>query len=218
MRVQPIKRLEFWFDFASTYSYVAAMRIQGLCSQREVDLEWRPFSLGPIFQMQGWDDSPFNLNARRGAYMWRDMERLAKKGNLPWRKPSVFPRNSVLAARIACAADAQTWCGDFIRRVFVGNFGEDLDIGDPSILAALLDEVGAPEGFPEKATSPEFRGSLRRNTEIAIDLGIFGAPNCVVDGELFWGEEALEDALDWATLTRPARGESPSPAPPPLNV
>jgi 2-hydroxychromene-2-carboxylate isomerase len=214
MRVQPIKRLEFWFDFASTYSYVAAMRIQGLCSQRDVDLEWRPFALGPIFQMQGWDDSPFNLNARRGAYMWRDMERLAKKGNLPWRKPSVFPRNSVLAARIACAADAQTWCGDFIRRVFVGNFGEDLDIGDPSILAALLDEVGAPEGFPEKATSPEFRGSLRRNTEIAIDLGIFGAPNCVVDGELFWGEEALEDALDWATLTRPARGESPSP----LNV
>jgi 2-hydroxychromene-2-carboxylate isomerase len=150
--------------------------------------------------------------------MWRDMERLAKKGNLPWRKPSAFPRNSVLAARIACAADSQTWCGDFIRRVFVGNFGEDLDIGDPSILAALLDEVGAPEGFPEKATSPEFRGSLRRNTEIAIDLGIFGAPNCVVDGELFWGEEALEDALDWATLTRPARGESPSPAPPPLNV
>jgi 2-hydroxychromene-2-carboxylate isomerase len=102
--------------------------------------------------------------------------------------------------------------------VFVANFGEDLDIADPSILAVLLDEVGAPEGFPEKATSPEFRGSLRRNTEIAIDLGIFGAPNCVVDGELFWGEEALEDALDWATLTRPARGESPSPAPPPLNV
>jgi 2-hydroxychromene-2-carboxylate isomerase len=200
--VQPFKRLEFWFDFASTYSYVAAMRIQELCSQREVDLVWRPFALGPIFQMQGWVDSPFNLNVRRGAYMWRDMERLTKKGSLPWRKPSVFPRNSIVAARIACAAASETWCGDFIRRVFVANFGEDLDIGDASILAALLDEVGAPKDFPEKAASPEYRGCLRRNTEIAIDLGIFGAPNCVVNGELFWGEEALEDALDWAVDTK----------------
>jgi 2-hydroxychromene-2-carboxylate isomerase len=86
--------------------------------------------------------------------------------------------------------------------VFVANFGEDADIADPSILAALLDEVGAPEDFSEKATSPDYRGCLRRNTEIAIDLGIFGAPNCVVNGELFWGEEALEDALDWAVDTQ----------------
>ena len=130
--------------------------------------------------------------------MWRDMERLTEKGSLPWRKPSVFPRNSILAARIACAADSQTWCGEFIRRVFVANFGEDADIANPSILSTALDEVGAPQDFLEKATSPEYRGRLRRNTEIAIDLGIFGAPNCVVNGELFWGEEALEDALDWA--------------------
>ncbi len=134
--------------------------------------------------------------------MWRDMARLTKKGNLPWRKPSVFPRNSILAARIACAADSQAWCGDFIRRVFVANFGEDADIADPSMLAAVLDEVGAPKDFSEKATSPEYRGCLRRNTEVAIDLGIFGAPNCVVNGELFWGEEALEDALDWAVVTQ----------------
>jgi 2-hydroxychromene-2-carboxylate isomerase len=197
----PLKRLEFWFDFASTYSYIAVMRIEEMCSQREVDLVWRPFSLGPIFQMQGWDNSPFNINARRGAYMWRDMERLTKKLNLPWRKPSVFPRNSILAARIACAGDSQTWCGDFIRRVFVANFGEDLDIDDPSILATVLDEAGAPKDVAERATSPEYRGLLRRNTEIAIELGIFGAPNCVANGELFWGEEALEDALDWAVDT-----------------
>lgn len=179
------------------------MRIQQLCSEREVDLMWKPFALGPIFQMQGWDDSPFNLNARRGAYMWRDMERLTKKVNLPWRKPSVFPRNSIPAARIACAAESQSWCGDFIRRVFVANFGEDADIGDPAILSTLLDEVGAPEDFLEKAISSEYRGCLRRNTQVAIDLGIFGAPNCVVKGELFWGEEILEDALGWALDTEP---------------
>src|ERR1700758_1675801 len=128
--MQPSKRLEFWFDFASTYSYIAVMRIEGLCDRRGVDLVWRPFSLGPIFQMQGWDTSPFNVNPRRGTYMWRDLERLTQKFHLPWRKPSVFPRNSILAARVACAADSQPWCGDFIRRAFVANFGEDADIAD----------------------------------------------------------------------------------------
>jgi 2-hydroxychromene-2-carboxylate isomerase len=195
-------KLEFWFEFASTYSYIAAMRIEDLCRQRGVDLMWKPFALGPIFKMQGWEDSPFNLNPRRGSYMWRDMERLAAKDKLAWRKPSVFPRNSTLATRFACAAETQTWCGDFIRRVFVANFGEDADIGDSSILQALLNEVGAPKGFSEYATSQGCRGLLRRNTEAAIDLGIFGAPNCVVGGELFWGEETLNDALDWAVSHR----------------
>src|SRR5579862_6936334 len=62
--------IHFWFDFASTYSYVAAMRVEELCSDAGVALAWQPFLLGPIFKLQGWDDSPFNLNERRGAYMW----------------------------------------------------------------------------------------------------------------------------------------------------
>ena len=130
--------------------------------------------------------------------IWNDSRR---RGTCPGVSRPYFRETRYWQLALLARADSQTWCGDFIRRVFVANFGEDLDVGDPSILAALLDEVGAPEGFPEKATSPEFRGSLRRNTEIAIDLGIFGAPNCVVNGELFWGEEALEDALDWAVDT-----------------
>ena len=89
-----MKPLEFWFEFASTYSYVAAMRIEELCREGGVELVWRPFMLGPIFALQGWSDSHFNLNERRGSYMWRDLERLTDKFGLPWRKPSRFPRPS----------------------------------------------------------------------------------------------------------------------------
>src|SRR5207248_3319559 len=95
--------MEFWFEFASTYSYVAAMRIEGECERAGVELAWKPFLLGPIFTEQlGIHDSPFNVNPLRGRYMWRDVERLCAKYALPWRRPSVFPRNSVLAARVAC--------------------------------------------------------------------------------------------------------------------
>lgn len=192
------RRLEFWFDFASTYSYVAAMRIERLCADAGVRLEWIPFLLGPIFALQGWNDSPFNLNERRGAYMWRDMERLTEKFALPWRKPSTFPRSSTLAARVACSASGETWRGDFIRATFVANFGRDEDIGERAVIAKVLRSLGQPAETIDRALGPGERGRLRENTERAIGSGIFGAPNCVVRGELFWGEEALEDAIAWA--------------------
>lgn len=195
----PMRRLEFWFDFASTYSYVAAMRIEQLCRDAGVALTWVPFLLGPIFQLQGWDDSPFNLNERRGAYMWRDLERLTAKFGLRWKHPTRFPRASTLAARVACAVADEVWCADFVRAVFVANFADDLDIGDERVVVELLDGLGRDgKAIVARSLEPERRGLLRANTERAIGLGIFGAPNCVVGRELFWGEEALEDAIAWS--------------------
>jgi len=194
-----MRRLEFWFDFASTYSYIAAMRIEDMCRDAGVALTWMPFLLGPVFQLQGWNDSPFNLNERRGAYMWRDLERLTAKFGLRWKHPTAFPRASTLAARVACSIADEVWCGDFVRTVYVANFGDDLDIGDEKIIAALLDGLGRDGAtIVERALGSELRGLLRANTTRAIELGIFGAPNCVVGRELFWGEEALEDAIVWS--------------------
>ena len=193
-----MKPLEFWFEFASTYSYVAAMRIEELCREGGVELVWRPFMLGPIFALQGWSDSHFNLNERRGSYMWRDLERLTDKFGLPWRKPSRFPRPSSNPARVAAAFAREPWIGDFVRRVYVANFGEDREIDEPEVVAALLAELGRPATTLQAALADERRAILRANTERAIALGMFGAPNCVIGDELFWGEEALDDAIDWA--------------------
>lgn len=194
-----MQSLEFWFDFASTYSYIAAMRIEDLCASAGVPLQWRPFLLGPIFALQGWNDSPFMLNDRRGAYMWRDLERLTAKFALPWHKPSVFPRNSVLPARVAAAHVDEPWLSDFVKATFIANFGNDRDIGAQDVVAQILSSIGIDaDRALAYALGDEQRGQIRRNTERAIALGIFGAPNCVVGGELFWGEETLEDALAWA--------------------
>ena len=96
--------LEFWYEFASTYSYLAAMRIEPLAEAAGVDIRWRPFLLGPIFAAQGWTSSPFNLFPAKGRYMWRDMERQAAALGLPFRKPDPFPQNALLAARVASTA------------------------------------------------------------------------------------------------------------------
>jgi 2-hydroxychromene-2-carboxylate isomerase len=195
--------LAFWFDFASTYSYVAAMRIEGLCAGAGVPLAWTPFLLGPIFALEKKNDSPFNLNPRRGAYMWRDLERLTTKFGFPWQRPAVFPRNSTLPARIACSIAHEPWCGEFVRAVFVANFGEDREIGDEPVVREILRGLGRDdEPIVVRALDDAHRGDLRANTERAMAHGIFGAPDCTVGDELFWGEEALEDAIAWARGAR----------------
>ena len=95
--------IDFWFDFASTYSYLTAMRIRPLAAAAGVVVRFRPFLLGPIFKAQGWDTSPFSIYQAKGRYMWRDLERLAADLELPFRRPDPFPQNSLLAARVALA-------------------------------------------------------------------------------------------------------------------
>src|SRR3954464_2575053 len=133
--------MQFWFDPASTYSYVAAMRAEEESARAGITVEFRPFLLGPIFSaQQGIKDSPFNVNPIRGRYMWRDLERLCAKHGLPWRRPSVFPRNSVLPARVALASDGTI--GAVTRAIFLANFAEDLDISNAAVLAPVVDSAG----------------------------------------------------------------------------
>lgn len=194
--------LEFWFEFASTYSYPAAMRIEAMVQRQGIAMTWQPFLLGPIFQQQGWSDSPFNLYPVQGRYMWRDMERICADLGLPWRQPSIFPRHSVLAAQVACVGAAEVWLPTFIRQVFQANFVDDLDISRPDIIQNCLDHIGlSGVDIIRHALMPGNKAQLRSQTERAIALGLFGAPTFMVGQELFWGNDRLESALAWANGT-----------------
>jgi 2-hydroxychromene-2-carboxylate isomerase len=193
--------VEFWFEFGSTYSYLSAARIEGVAAAAGVPVLWEPFLLGPIFAEQGWDDSPFNVYPAKGRYMWRDVERLCAKYRIPFMRPSRFPRNGLLAARIACLAKATSehWLPEFARAAFRANFAEDRDIGDAAEIRSILDSLGQPGAqLVEQAQAPANKWRLREQTRRAKELGIFGAPSFVVGEELFWGNDRLEDALAWA--------------------
>jgi 2-hydroxychromene-2-carboxylate isomerase len=194
--------VEFWFEFGSTYSYLSVSSIEDAADAAGVSVRWEPFLLGPIFAEQGWDDSPFNLCPAKGRYMWRDMERLCANHGIPFARPSRFPRSGLLAARVACLAGvaSEPWLPSFVRAVFRANFAEDREIGDAAQVGSILDSIGLPgERIVERAQAPENKLRLREQTRRAVGLGIFGAPSFVVDGELFWGNDRLENALAWAT-------------------
>jgi 2-hydroxychromene-2-carboxylate isomerase len=133
--------------------------------------------------------------------MWRDVERLCTKYRIPFTRPSRFPRNGLLAARIACLAKAtsEPWLPEFTRVVFQANFAEDREIGDPAELRSILDSLGQSGAqLIDQAQALENKVRLREQTRRARELGIFGAPSFVVVAELFWGNDRLEDALAWA--------------------
>ena len=192
-------RLEFWYEFASTYSYPAVMRVERIAAAQDVEVVWRPFLLGPIFRQRGFEDSPFNANPVKGRYMWRDLARICAAEGLVFRRPSVFPRNGLLAARAALAG-TEAEIVPFSRAVFEANFAHDREIADPETLRPLITATGGDAGavLARAATEP-VKAALRRQVERAIELGIFGAPSFVAaDGELFWGNDRLEPAVTWA--------------------
>jgi 2-hydroxychromene-2-carboxylate isomerase len=193
--------LEFWYEFASTYSYLAAMRIEDLARAAEVEVRWRPFLLGPIFAAQGWTSSPFNLYPAKGRYMWRDMEREAARLGLPCYKPNPFPQNGLTAARVALLSADKPWGPAFTRAVYVQEFGEGRNIGEASVVAEIITGLGLDASAVLKdAQSEANKTRLKAVGEEARSRGIFGAPTFFTeDGEMFWGNDRLEQALEWAT-------------------
>src|SRR5215470_3519539 len=135
--------LTFWYEFASTYSWLAAERVETLATQAGVEVVWRPFLLGRIFAAQGWTSSPFNLFPAKGRNMWRDMERqCASMGLPPIVRPNPFPQNSLLAARVATALP-EAVRRQFSRAVYRVQFTSGRSIADRAVLVTILDEIGA---------------------------------------------------------------------------
>lgn len=188
--------LEFWFEFASNYSYLSVMRIEELSARHDVAIAWRPFLLGPIFRSFGWDTSPFVLQKAKGQYVWKDMARQCDKYRLPWRKPTVFPRRSLLPMRVAMVGADQHWIGEFCREVMLLNFWADEEIDDETVVRAILKGLGLPaDTLVAEACSEANKARLREQTETARARGIFGAPTFFAGTEMYWGNDRLEDAI-----------------------
>ena len=191
----PERRLEFWFEFASPYSYLAAMRIEDLAAKQSVTIDWRPFLLGAIFKKDlGYADSPFNRHQKKGEYLWQDMKRQSRLRDLPPPvKPSPFPQNAILAARIATALLGDEGMPAFVRAIYQNHFQLGRNVDDKAMIIETLDGLDLDsDAILTKANETETKVKLKELTSLADEIGIFGAPTMrTQDGELFWG------MIDW---------------------
>ncbi len=204
MNIRPtqLKRvpMEFWFDFASNYSYLSVMRIEAAAQHLGVEIIWRPFLLGPVFQSLGWNTSPFVLQKAKGEYVWKDMVRQCAKYSLPWSQPTEFPRASVLPLRVALTGAHSFWMGDFCRAVMKRNFVSNEDINSHESVLAILHQLNlSADQMLAAALTDANKPKLREQTQLALEKGVFGAPTFIVGHEMFWGNDRLDDALAYCS-------------------
>lgn len=191
------RKLDFYFFVGSTYSYLSVARAGALAAARGVQLVWCPFSVRTLMREQ--NNSPFVGKPAKFAYMWRDLERRARRFGIPFDGAPPYPIDALEQANhVATLAAGEGWCEPFVREAYRSWFVDKLDPGSPQVLRGILQRLGRPADDIERAGHDDVRGNYIARTGRARALGIFGSPTWVCeDGEIFWGDDRLEDAIDW---------------------
>jgi len=185
----------FYFDLGSPYAYLAAERVNGLFAEHDLEApEWQPLLLGGLFKRFGRDSWANGPDRDEGI---AEVERRAAAYELPEiRWPEPFPGNSLAAMRAATFAKQAGRTVAFALAAFRQAFaaGRDLGQADNVLLAAAACELH-PNAVLKAVETTSVKSALREATEEAGSLGVQGVPSVVVDGEVFWGDDRLEDAL-----------------------
>jgi len=196
-----MNKLEFWYEFASPYSYLSMMRIEALAAAANVEVHYQPFLLGPLFKDFGWETSPFKIYAEKGENFFRDIEREAEFYGLPSIKIlDEFPHPGLAAARVALIGMKAGWGVEFSKAIYKRQFLEGLETKNKENVLDVLKALNIEnaETVLEKANGDENKSELRQIMETAKKKKIYGAPTFIVGDELFWGNDRLERAIDYA--------------------
>jgi 2-hydroxychromene-2-carboxylate isomerase len=190
--------LDFWFSIGSTYTYLTVKRLPHMAAQAGVRINWRPFSVRVLMVEQ--KNIPFRDKPAKAAYMWRDIERRAGARGLKPVVPAPYPvMHWDLVNCLAVLAAAEGWCEDFVTATYEGWFEQSHEPGSEPFLSQSLQRLGKnPAAAIAQASSPDIIAKYEAATDEARALGLFGAPSFVTRGEIFWGDDRLEDALSWA--------------------
>ena len=194
-----MKEIEFWFSIGSTYTYLSVTRLKEVEKIFEVKFSWQPFSVRKI--MLEMDNVPFPTTKKvKADYMWRDIERRANSYGFEAKVPAPYPLKEFdLANKIAVIGMQEGWCSDYVIVTYRRWFVTGLEPGsEPNVSESLREIDQDPERALELAADDNIYKAYLSQTEQAQTKRIFGSPSFIVDGELFWGDDRLEDAVNWA--------------------
>lgn len=181
-----VRRLDFYFDLISPYAYLAFHALPQTLAGHAIEVRYKPLVLGAVLATLG-QLGPAEIPGKRD-WTYRQVQWLARERGLPLQLPATHPFNSLQLQRLAVA------CGDqgmpdrsTLGRLFEHVWASGLEATDPQRLAQLTREL-AP---PRDPGAEDVKLQLRQFTDAALQAGVFGTPSMVVDGQVFWGDDAL---------------------------
>ncbi len=187
------KSVEFYFDFGSPTTYLAWTQLPALCAESGATLVYRPMLLGGVFQATG-NASPVTIPSK-GRFMMQDLQRFARRYQVPLQFNPHFPINTLTLMRIATGVQMRQpqRFEEYVATIFKAVWVNALNMGDPATVAKVLTEAGFDaQQLLALAADPEVKDTLKATTESAVKRGVFGAPSMFVDDELFFGQDRLD--------------------------
>ncbi len=192
-------RVTFYFDVGSPYAYLAAERLDALLPD---PVEWQPVLLGGLFKASGRSSWALGEHRRRQAGIAEIERRARDYGLAPMRWPEPWPTNYLVAMLATTFAFSAGRGREFTRQAFRNAFQQGWDLGVGERVLATGAQAGLDRDELAAATGdPAVKQALRSTTDAAHELGVTGVPTLAIDGQLFWGDDRLEDAA--AQLSRP---------------
>ncbi|MFW0759110.1 2-hydroxychromene-2-carboxylate isomerase [Pseudomonas sp. H11T01] len=191
------KTVEFFFDLGSPSTYLAYTQLPKICAQTGSQLIYQPMLLGGVFKATG-NASPITIPAK-GRYMLHDLERYAKRYDVPLNFNPHFPVNTLLLMRAVTGMQLRhpERFLDFIDCLFRALWVDKRNLNDPATVAAVLMENGfEPTEILALTNDEEVKAALKDKTEQALQRGVFGAPSMFVDNQLFFGQDRLDFVLE----------------------
>lgn len=186
-------RLEFFWDVASPYTYLASTQLPGLIARTNVEVTYRPFLLGGVFRSAGIVMP--GANPVKAGYMMKDLARWRDHYGVAMRMPVqdvVFPVNSILPMRVACGVE-EAHAEPYLHAIMKAYWVDGNDPSAPETVRSVLTSIGADaDAILERATTPEVKDRLRENSDEAVSRGAFGAPSMFLGEDLYFGNDRLE--------------------------
>ncbi|MES2128380.1 MAG: 2-hydroxychromene-2-carboxylate isomerase [Pseudomonadota bacterium] len=196
--------IDFYFDFASPYSYLAANRINRIAALRRRKVNWHPLVVTALYQANGTPPTP--TLPVKWEYVRKDVKRIARNERIPFREPPGYPRILLTPGR------AMLWIravhGDetavlFARTCFHAYFGDGVDIGDVDVLAGIAAGLGVQkDALLAGMADDAIKGELKNGSTLAFQKGVFGVPFVIADGEHFWGFDRFPLLAQWLSRGR----------------
>jgi len=194
-----MKSIDFWFSIGSTYTYLTISRLNEVSTQEGLTFNWYPFSVRKI--MMDMDNIPFTPPAKKikSDYMWRDIERRAGFYGFNPKIPAPYPLTEFdLANKLAVLGINEGWGMDYVISTYKRWFEQGKEPATEANLTEIFDELKLnKDEVMTQVQSTEIEKKYLENTEKAYSLGVFGSPTFIFEGEIFWGDDRLEDCIKW---------------------
>ena len=195
-----MQEINFWFSIGSTYTYLTVKRLRAKIDDLNLNINFHPFSVRTV--MKDMDNIPFPPSKKpKVDHMWRDIQRRSILYNIEVPKvPVPYPINNLdLANCVALVGVNEGWILEYLEQAYKLWFIDHIEAGSEGNFNDSFNKINLDsEKIIEIANSSKILQQYEQNTQIAKDISVFGSPTFIVENELFWGDDRLEDAIEWA--------------------